>query len=488
MRIRWCLNHFAIRDENQDIRTMGIAQGRRARLRPIFISLFAWTVAGCQTISNWQPTPATKPTPDKSIPAPESTEAPDQTSQTALEPIANPTRGLTELTQSYCEDNLYAQHLEKRYLADVEPRIKAIRSWRRRRQARRNLKYHIRHHVSNRIDGPHAPYFGALPVVENPRVEVWLNYFQGKGRSVFLKWLVRSKSYENLVIPLLRQEGLPPELFFMAMIESGFNNRAYSPASATGTWQFMKATARHYGLRINYWVDERRDPVKSTLAAARFLKDLYSRFGDWYLAMAAYNAGPGKVNRAIRRTGRHDFWAIAKTRYLRSETKHYVPKMLAALIIASNPERFGFHVVPDAWDITPLHSVKVTRPHRIRDISARLGVDYDLLRRWNPELLRGVTPPNHRLGGEPYPLRLPKIYAEQFSAIEPSLDQLEIKDVKMYRIRRGDTLSEIARRHNISLRKLRRMNPHIHPRRLRPGKRIAIPIPAVVVKQAKDTA
>ncbi|MFW7378018.1 MAG: transglycosylase SLT domain-containing protein [Oligoflexus sp.] len=410
----------------------------------------------------------------------------DAESQRALQPI--PDEQYEAQLHDFCEDNIYAQYLEELYMEDARGEIQAIRNYRQRRAAERNLRYHVRHHLNQRIEGPHPPYFGALPVVETPRVQIWLDYFQGRGRTAFLTWLIRSRSVEPIVLPLLQQEGLPPEVFFMAMIESGFSNTAYSRASATGTWQFMTSTALHYGLTINHWVDERRDPVKSTVAAARFLKDLYRDFDDWYLAIAAYNAGPGKIRSAIRRSKSRDFWEIAKTPYIRPETKHYVPKMLAALIIASNPEKYGFYVIPDPRDMTPQSTVLVKRPSRLREIASRLGLDYQLLRRWNPELLREITPPSHRVAGDGYPLRLPEWYAERFASIENDLEKLEIRDVKMYQIRSGDTLSAIARKHKISLQRILQMNPKLNPKRLRPGRKIAIPIPAVISTDSKETA
>lgn len=403
------------------------------------------------------------------------------------EPSEDETFDFDSHKQLHCHDNIYAKYLEAKFVEQEKPRIRAIRGYRSRRRAERDLKYHVSHHINERIDGPHAPYFGGLPVVETPKVEIWLNYFQSKGRTVFMKWLVRSKSYEPLVVPLLQEQGLPRELFFLAMIESGFSNTASSRVRATGTWQFMKRTAKHYGLKIDYWVDERRDPVKSTLAAARYLKELYARFGDWYLAIAAYNAGPGKVQRAIRRTKSRDFWELARSRYLRSETKHYVPKMLAALIIASNPEKYGFSISPDLRDMTPVYTVSLDKPRLLKDISLALDIRPSLLKRWNPELLRGVTPPL-RHHNERYQLRLPKIVAERFEQVEKDLQSVTIEDVKMYKIRRGDTLSDIARRHNIPMRKILELNPRLHPRRLRPGRRIAIPVPAVIKRQPKETA
>lgn len=402
-------------------------------------------------------------------------------SESALKPI--PEDSFQSPIVEFCEDNIYVRHLEERYMEEHGGSVRSIRNARQRRQAEQRLRSQARYHLNQRIEGPHPPYFGALPVVETPRVQFWVDYFQGRGRAAFLTWLIRSRSVEPLVMPILKEEGLPPEMFFLAMIESGFSNTAYSRARATGTWQFMRGTALSYGLEINHWVDERRDPVKSTIAAATYLKDLYRHFGDWYLAMAAYNAGQGRIRSAIRRSGSRDFWEIAKTPYIHNETKHYVPKMLAALIIASNPEKYGFYVAPDIRDITPTTSVLVKRPSRLREIANRLEIDYQLLRRWNPELLQEITPPNPRLTGEGYPLRLPESHLERYAMIEDQLERLEIKDVKMYKIRPGDTLSAIARRHNISLQRLMQMNPNVNPRRLRPGRQIAIPIPAVVRRE-----
>jgi membrane-bound lytic murein transglycosylase D len=380
----------------------------------------------------------------------------------------------------YCPDDIYAKHLKKTYKDEQLKKIYALKSRHSRRSALRSLKLQAKHHVSQKLDGDDLDYFGAIPVVETPRVEMWMDYFQTRGRSDFLKWLVRSETYKDLVMPILTEQGLPKELFYLAMIESGFSNTAYSRARATGTWQFMKRTGQHYGLNVNYWIDERRDPVKATKAATAFLKDLYREFDDWYLAIAAYNAGPGKVRRAIRKTKSRDFWTISRSRYLKSETKHYVPKMLAALLIASNPERFGFHVVADVKHRTPTATVYVKRPTRLSDIATHLDIKLSLLRRWNPELLRGITPPGLYTDPEGYALRLPKDYVEKYATIEPKLEKLKISDVKIYKIKPGDTLSTIASKHKIPLRKLLNLNPKIHPKKLRPGKAIAIPIPVVI--------
>ncbi len=181
-----------------------------------------------------------------------------------------------------------------------------------------------------------------FPVVVNTRVEQWVDYFTGRGRPYFEKYLERSELFVPYIQPILRQNGMPEDLVYLAMIESGFNNHARSSAKAVGPWQFISATGKRYGLEVNWWVDERRDTRKSTLAAVEYLKDLYQMFQSWELAAAAYNAGEAKVARAIRRFETMDFWAISKQRFLRPETRDYVPKIIAAAIIAKNRKQFGF--------------------------------------------------------------------------------------------------------------------------------------------------
>lgn len=379
---------------------------------------------------------------------------------------------------SYCEDDIYSKYLASEF-----------RKKKQQSSRGRVSRFQTKHYVSHRIEGYASnQYYGALPVVETPRLEVWLDYFTTRGRKDFLKWLVRSESYRDVIPPLLKQEGVPQELFYLAMIESGFSNTAYSRAKAIGTWQFMKQTGLHYGLKVDYWVDERRDPVKATIAASRFLKDLYRKFGDWYLAIAAYNAGPGKIRRAIRKTQSRDFWKISKSRYLRKETKHYIPKMLAALTIASDPQKYGFQVIANHRYHTPAGTVLVKSPTRLSEIAARLNIRSSFLQRWNPELLKGITPPINQKKTDGYKLRLPEIYRQEFAKVASNFDTLNIKDVTMYRIRSGDTLSSIAARHKVSLRRLIEMNPHIHPKRMRPGHRIAVPIPVIIQTTSNEAS
>ena len=181
-----------------------------------------------------------------------------------------------------------------------------------------------------------------IPIVINAKVEQFIQYFQTTARKAFSNWLARSEKYIPFMRNHLKENGLPEDLVYMALIESGFNPYAYSRSKASGPWQFIYLTGKRYGLRSNWWIDERRDPEKSTIAAAKYLKDLYDMFECWYLAAAGYNAGEGKIATAMKRYRTEDFWELTKYRYLKQETKNYVPQMIAAALIAKDPERYGF--------------------------------------------------------------------------------------------------------------------------------------------------
>lgn len=281
-----------------------------------------------------------------------------------------------------------------------------------------------------------------IPMARDPRVDQWVNYLKGRGRKPFARWLERSTRYVPIFWDILEEYDLPRDLVFLAMVESGFSPQAYSWAHAAGAWQFMPYTGRHYGLRVGFWVDERRDFEKSTHAAARYLAKLYEMFGDWHLAFAAYNGGPGRLRRAIRGAGSKNFWRISRTWRLRRETKHYVPKILAAAKIAKEPERYGFE------DVTYLPELKweiltVTVATDLKTLTSACGLSPDdgSLELLNPELRAGVTPP-----GETYPTRVPSdrrdICLEGLQSIPPP----ERMTYRYYAVRRKDTLRRIARR------------------------------------------
>jgi membrane-bound lytic murein transglycosylase D len=303
-----------------------------------------------------------------------------------------------------------------------------------------------------------------IPLIRTPRVERHIRYFQTSKRDHFDQWLARLNHYRPLVEKIFAQFQLPPDLIFLSLVESGFNPKAYSRARAAGPWQFMKATGKIYGLRVDEYVDERRDPIKSTVAAARYLRDLYDLFGTWPLAMAAYNAGERKIQRALRKAKAETFWEIAQTKFIRRETREYVPRFMAAAIIARNPDQYGFEEAPA--DTHRFEEIVVSRPLHLRAIAAAADIAYAELHRLNPELRREVTPP-----GEPaYHLKVPvgsRDTVEQALAsvktwTPPVIVAKARKDRSerhgWYRVQMGDSLSAIAKRFRLSVTELKQRN------------------------------
>jgi membrane-bound lytic murein transglycosylase D len=313
-----------------------------------------------------------------------------------------------------------------------------------------------------------------VPLQVNHRVLHWVEYFTKNewNRARFARYLQRSGRYIELMHAALERHGMPKDLVYIALIESGFRNDARSHAAAVGTWQFIRSTGRGYGLDIGPYVDERRDPEKAVDAAARYLKNLYNEFGDWYLAMAGYNAGEGRVRRAIRRYGTTNFWQLASHRgAFRQETRDYVPKYIAATILAKSPERYGFRGVqydePLEYDTAKIRGQ--TSLHAVAD-AARVSVS--TIEALNPELHAGVTPPGK------YELNLPVGKASTFKRRFPKVARkyrVQTEKSVRYRVRRGDTLSRIAQRHGVSTRKLMAANGIRSARRLRAGKMLRIP-------------
>jgi len=259
----------------------------------------------------------------------------------------------------------------------------------------------------------------------------------------FALWLGRSARYIRMMKNILREEGIPEDMAYLPLIESGFNTRAYSRRKAAGPWQFIPGTGRRYGLKIDYWVDERRDPVKSTRAAARYLRDLHEIFDSWSLAMAAYNAGENKIKRALARTRSNDFWDLIATRHIKPETKNYVPKFIAARLIAVEPHRYGFDDVIYHEDFT-YDEVALEGPLSL-DIVARCAeTTPEIIKELNPELRRWITPPV-----ESYVLRIPRGSRETFLANLPSVPESKRVTVKVHRVIRGETVSVIANKYAV---------------------------------------
>jgi hypothetical protein len=249
-----------------------------------------------------------------------------------------------------------------------------------------------------------------VPIDINKQVKAYLVYFTTERKGTIRRYLSRSSRYLPMIKEIFQEHGLPEDLAYLAMIESGFNPHAYSHAHACGMWQFIRGTGQRYGLVINNYIDERRDPEKSTHAAAKYLSDLYKQFGSWYLAAASYNCGEGRVAREINGSTHKNFWELSDNQRLPTETKNYVPQMIAATIIAKNPEKFGFKGIPY---LPPLQydTVKVTEPTSLKAASVACNVPPEEIELLNPELRRGMTPPDM----PSYTLKIPKNSKELFA-------------------------------------------------------------------------
>lgn len=318
-----------------------------------------------------------------------------------------------------------------------------------------------------------------LPIVRDDKVESHIRFFHIAIRTRFEEWLTRLGHYKPLVESIFSQFNLPSDLIYLSLVESGFNPHAYSRAKATGPWQFMKGTAILYGLRVDQYVDERRDPIKSTIAAARYLRDLYDLFGTWPLAMAAYNAGEGKVMRALQKTRADSFWEIAQTKHIRRETKEYVPRFMAATIIAKNPDQYGFF--QDAPTPHQFEEVIVHRAIPLQALAATADISFLELRRLNPELRRDVTPPDDTN----YHLKVPVGSRE---TVMKSLEKIPIwkpspilvkrasgrnESNGSYRVQGGDSLWTIAKRFHVTVAQLKARN-NLSTRGIKPGDLLSI--------------
>ncbi|MGH7510222.1 MAG: LysM peptidoglycan-binding domain-containing protein [Gemmatimonadales bacterium] len=310
---------------------------------------------------------------------------------------------------------------------------------------------------------------------DHARVQYYLDFFQGRGRERMEIWLTRMPKYEGMIRERLQRESLPGDLVYLALIESGFSNTATSRAKAVGMWQFMKATAKGYGLRVDSWVDERRDPYRATDAAVRHLRDLNRRFGSLYLAAAAYNAGSGKVSRGLRRLPDDNspgsdatFFRLYDTKLLRRETKDYVPKLIAAALIAKEPQRYGFN--PGTAEPAAYDSLVVPDMTGL-DVIARLAdTTVAAIRELNPQYLRLATPPGARSI-----LRLPAGLGPVTVAAYAELPPRQRVTFIEHFVARGETLSGIALRYRVSQSVLFAANPKVKSRLLRIGQRIVVP-------------
>jgi membrane-bound lytic murein transglycosylase D len=311
-----------------------------------------------------------------------------------------------------------------------------------------------------------------IPIVINAKVEQFIQYFQTTARKAFILWLARSEKYIPFMRNLLKENGLPEDLVYLALIESGFNPYAYSRSKASGPWQFIYLTGKRYGLRSNWWIDERRDPEKSTIAAAKYLKDLYDMFECWYLAAAGYNAGEKKIASAMKRYRTEDFWELTKYQYLKRETKDYVPQMIAAALIAKDPEKYGLIGI-EYQEPLRYEKVKVSEVTDLRLIAKACEVTVNEIKDLNPELSRWCTPPDF----PDYEIKIPfgkrELFLKNFEILCPG----KKFQYKTHIVRKGDTFSKIAKLYRVDLEPIFEINRLNKKSRLSIGMNLLIPLP-----------
>ncbi len=312
-----------------------------------------------------------------------------------------------------------------------------------------------------------------LNVVENEQVQKYIDYFTGRGRKYFEVWLERSGKYVPIFEDMLQARRVPKEIAYLSMIESGFNMKARSNKHAVGPWQFIRSTGKRYNLRIDSWADERMHLEKSTHAAASYLTDLYDIFQSWELALASYNCGERRVFREVRKHKSHDYWVVSES--LPRETRNYVPKYFAALIISKNPEKYGFKK-PEFIREKDYQLVNVPPSKNLKDIARISNISDETLLDFNPSLISKATPP-----GSSYQLKVPRIYADQVESKNKEIAALKIvkepsvtrPKITYYRVRNGDNLGYIAKKFRTSVKSIKRLNK-INGTKIFPGQRLRI--------------
>jgi membrane-bound lytic murein transglycosylase D len=337
-----------------------------------------------------------------------------------------------------------------------------------------------------------------IPIPENDRVVSAVDLLSNRLRDYVQESLTRGAKYLPMIQNVFRAEGLPLDLAYIPIIESGFKTSALSRASAKGPWQFMRSTAVEQGLRHDWYVDERSDPEKSTVAAAKYLKTLHGLFGDWNLVLAAYNGGLGRVQRAMKRSGQDDFWELTRTtKYLPRETREYVPLILAAIIVAKNPVQYGFEMAPA--QPVEYETVAVSRPIDLRRVAEWTECSIDEIQALNPQLRRMTTP----LKDDSYAVRVPAGTSGMFEKRLAAASPAELATLKWYVVKSGDTIATVARRNRVKQADLAAANGISLKTRLRKGQSLVIPgapttllatratrpaPPPVVASTAPDTA
>lgn len=320
-----------------------------------------------------------------------------------------------------------------------------------------------------------------IPIDINEDVVRWMNYFTGKGRKYYTRWLSRSTAVRPMMYQKLEAAGLPKDLVYLSMVESGYSTSAYSSAAAAGLWQFIAPTGRLYDLRVDSWVDERRDPEASTDAAIRFLGDLYKQLGDWRLVWAAYNGGPARVTRGIARNGTRDFWTLVSRNAFADETDNYVPKIMAAAIIGKHPERYGFTNInfqdPPTYDTIQIEGGM----YGLDVLAEAAGMSVEDLRTLNPHLRQMATPP------EGVFIHVNKGNGDRFATNVQNIPAEKRLTYREHRVGKGESLGSIAKRYGVSVSDLQAANHIRNPNLISVGQKLIIPgagVPARAVASA----
>ena len=316
---------------------------------------------------------------------------------------------------------------------------------------------------------------GHIPLVRNKQVDQFITYFTtAKGRKQFAIWMKRYEEYKDLILPILKKHEMPEELMVLAMIESGLNPKAYSRANASGMWQFIYSTGKNYGLKRDWYIDERRDPIKATGAACEYLKDLNEQFDNWYLALAAYNCGSGRISRASKLHQTYDFWQMHS---LPRESRNYIPYYLAAAIIAKDPGEYGF-TIPK---VKPFSYEEVVLEHSadLAVLSRVAGIKVKTLRKYNPELRQSATPADN-----PYLLKLPKGKKEQFLARWNSIPESErfAPQFIVHRVRYGESLWTISKKYGASIHDIAAVNKIRNRHKIKVGNKLKVPLKGGVLR------
>ena len=309
---------------------------------------------------------------------------------------------------------------------------------------------------------------GHIPLVRTKQVDQFITYFQTKGRKQFQIWLKRYVEYKDIILPILKEHEMPEELIYLAMIESGLNPKAYSKAKASGMWQFIYSTGKHYGLSRDWYIDERRDPVKATHAACLYLKDLNNLFDNWYLTLAAYNCGEGRVLRASKLHQTYDFWQLKS---LPRETRNYIPYFLSAAIIAKTPEAYGFKI-PIAEAIQ-YEEVVLKKSADLAVLARVAGIKSKVLRNYNPELRQSATPSEGS-----YTLKLPKGKKAQFLSAWNAIPENERFSPQFvtHRVRYGESLWTISKKYSVSIHDLAAVNKIRNRNKVSVGQKLKVPL------------